>query len=75
MDYSNLQIHSGCVLSDSGSITEESNIMNFKAINLRSTNERQEGFEYGAVPMTHFNIEVIDKLLSMKKRKKTYSRL
>ena len=45
--------------------------MNFKAINLRSTNERQEGFEYGAVPMTHFNIEAIDKLLSMKTRCQT----
>ena len=38
--------------------------MGFKAINLRSTNERQEGFEFGAVPMAHFNIELIDKILS-----------
>ena len=49
------------MLSDSGSITEESNIMGFKAINLRSTNERQEGFEFGAVPMVHFDIEIIIK--------------
>lgn len=69
VDYCNLQINSNCVLSDSGSITEESNIMGFKAINLRSTNERQEGFEFGAVPMAHFNLEIIDKVLSMKKIK------
>ena len=48
-DYCHLQINSKIVFSDSGSITEESNIMNFAAVNLRYTNERQEGMVYGAV--------------------------
>ena len=63
-DYSNLQINSKIVLSDSGSITEESNIMKFNAINLRNTNERQEGMSVGATPMTHFNIDKIDNLIA-----------
>ena len=66
IDYCCLQINSKCVLSDSGSITEESSIMGFKAINLRSTNERQEGFEFGAVPMTHFDTDLVAKILSIK---------
>ena len=72
IDYCNLQINSKCVLSDSGSITEESSIMGFKAINLRSTNERQEGFEFGAVPMTHFDINLISKVLKIKDTKTKY---
>jgi len=62
-DYCCLQINSKIVFSDSGSITEEANIMNFSAINLRSTNERQEGMNYGAVPMVHFNLEKIENLI------------
>ena len=45
--------------------------MGFSAINLRSTNERQEGFEFGAVPMTHFDIDLIDRILQIKNKKKT----
>lgn len=62
-DYSNLQINSKLVLSDSGSITEESSILNFKAINLRNTNERQEGMGYGIAPMAHFDVAKINYLI------------
>jgi UDP-N-acetylglucosamine 2-epimerase len=62
-DYCCLQINSKIVFSDSGSITEEANIMNFRAINLRSTNERQEGMNFGAVPMVHFNLNKIENLI------------
>lgn len=65
IDYSSLQINANVVLSDSGSITEEANIMGFKAINLRTTNERQEGMEYGVLPMTHFDIDKISSAISI----------
>ena len=57
LDYNKLQANAFCVVSDSGTISEEASIIGFPAVSIRDSIERPEALETGAMVLTGLNVE------------------
>lgn len=62
-DYNKLQLSSYCVISDSGTITEESSILGFPAITIRNAHERPEGVDNGTLIMSGLEKDCVDEAI------------
>lgn len=65
LDYNNLQMNAKCVISDSGTIAEESSILGFPAVTIRNAVERPEAFDVGSLLMSGVNKESILKCVEL----------
>ncbi|HOM77243.1 MAG TPA: UDP-N-acetylglucosamine 2-epimerase (non-hydrolyzing) [Anaerohalosphaeraceae bacterium] len=61
LDYVNLQMNAACVLSDSGTICEESSMLGFPAVTVRTAMERPEAMDTGSIVLTGLDADVIVK--------------
>jgi len=79
LDYVNLQMNALCAVSDSGTISEESSILNFPAISLRRSMERPEAQDAGTIILTGFDPDVVMDSIALTisefKKNKGYKRI
>jgi len=76
LDYNYLQMNAKCVISDSGTISEESSILKFPAITIRNSMERPEAIDAGTIVLTGFNPQtVLDSIKLVVDEKAEYEKI